>query len=166
MEHDVVYHFHAAIRKLTKVIVERGLPGVVRNILMYAKGIPIGKRKDGIPDADIRPIIVCDSIIRLIDKFAMENIPDDVRRMIIGPTQMIGKKQACEIATTGLDAALHVIKDNNNLAILNLDAANAFNSVSRKKLYELVIQQYPTYKIIIASCMLCHILWILTTSID
>jgi hypothetical protein len=68
MDHDQIYHFHSAIRKLTACIIEQGIPEQIRDLLLYSKGVALGKQKNGVQDADIRPIVICDSIIRLIDR--------------------------------------------------------------------------------------------------
>ena len=73
------YGFIPAIYKVTKMIIENGAPKQIRDLLLYTRGLPLGKEKEGIPDADIRPVIITDSLIRIIDKLAINNIPEEQR---------------------------------------------------------------------------------------
>eukprot|EP01083_Nonionella_stella_P045725 122656_1 len=73
-----------------------------------------GKERDGIPDHDVRPVTVMDSIIRAIDA-------------------------CCEIGTVAVDMALKILRDVNGEAALQVDAVNAFNNVSRQGIYDLLV---------------------------
>ena len=53
----------------------------------------------------------------------------------MGPTQVIRESSGCEISTIGVDAALTMQKCDENLAVLGIDAINAYNAVDRSGLY-------------------------------
>jgi hypothetical protein len=61
----------------------------------------------------------------------------------IGPYQMMDHKQGCEIATQSVDIALTIMKNIEEEAIISIDAANAFNSISRKKIKQLINLEIP-----------------------
>ncbi len=133
------------MKQLARTIIEYKAPDFIREPLMYAKGLPLGKEKYGIPDYDIRPVIITDSIIRILDKIAVANIPKEKRIEAMGPYQMIGKKSACEIATIAVEAATTILKTIPNMALLNVDASNAYNSVNRTKQKELCHKMIPEF---------------------
>jgi len=132
--------------KLIKLVIEKGLPSIVRDILILSKGIPIGKEKNGIPDYDIRPIIVTDGLIRIIDKCALANVKKELREELYGPYQSINVNNALEIANAALDNALEIQKKYNEMAIVNMDAQNAYNSMSRNKLWEMIKKYCPALR--------------------
>jgi hypothetical protein len=120
------YGFNQAIWNLTKSIIETEIPPPIRHLITFAQGLPLGKFKNGQNDGDVRPIIIMDSIMRLVDKLAILNIPEDVRRQAMGHTQMIGKRSACEISSIAVEYAIGVMNNIDDEVILNLDAANAY----------------------------------------
>ena len=94
--------FIPVMHKVTKMIIENGVPRQIRDLLLHTRGMPLGKEKEGIPDADIRPVIITDSIIRIIDKLAINNLPEEQRKKVMGPYQ-IGIRAKDEIATVTVD---------------------------------------------------------------
>ena len=137
------YGFIPAIYKVTKMIVENGTPKQIRDLMMYTKGLPLGKEKDGVPDADIRPVVITDSIMRIIDKLAVNNIPEEDRKKLMGPYQMIRTRAACEIATITVDVALDYIASKDGYGIVNVDASNAYNAIDTNKQREMVHEDLP-----------------------
>ena len=69
LDNDEQYSFSYTIWKLAKQICENDTDNVLRELLVYSKGLPLGKEKKGIKDADIRPVIIMDSIIRILDDY-------------------------------------------------------------------------------------------------
>ena len=121
------------INKLVKEIVTNGLPKIICDLPLRSKGMPICKEKDGIIEYDIRPIVITDAIIRILDNLIINNVDQKD-----GPYQMIGERNACKIATISLDFALDLVREFNELSAINVDAANAYNSINRNPLGDLI----------------------------
>ena len=53
-------------------------------MFVYSKGLPIGKpdKSKPIPRVDdaSRPVVICDSVLRVTDELMTENVPEDVRK--------------------------------------------------------------------------------------
>ena len=143
IEREEKYGLNKVVRKLAKEITENGLPTQISTILYQARGIPLSKEKNGIVDYDVRPIVIVDGILRVIDKLIINNINKQQRKAAIGPYQMIGQREACEIATIGCDTALDLLSHDENLCMLNLDASNAYNSIGRQSIYDLICDKVP-----------------------
>ena len=141
--HNETYQIREIIKSLCETILKDGLPKQVRDLMMYARGLPLGKAKDGISDFDIRPIVICNVIIRLIDKVIMNALGMGKIRNAIGQEQVINVNSGIEIATASVRMAETMLKLNSSMCLLNLDAQNAFNSVSRQQQYQHVLQDLP-----------------------
>ena len=59
----------------------------------------------------------------------------------MGASQLIGERSACELATFALDYALDIQKEDENMAILGIDAQNAYNSFDRQRQYDLIVEK-------------------------
>jgi len=136
--------FRNAIYKLIKLIVENGLPSIVRDILCFSKGIPLGKEKNGQKDYDVRPIVIMDGLMRIIDKCVLASIKQNLRRALYSQYQVVGIPNSIEIANAALDTALDIQKTHPELALVNVDATNAYNNTNRLELWKLIRQYCPT----------------------
>ena len=145
VDNDDIYEINKSIYNLTKEIVINGIPEVVRTLMTHAGGLPLGKEKDGIPDHGIRPIVIMDSIIRIIDKLTMDNVPKKDRRSAMGEYQMIGIKAGCEIATVGMDFALKFIEEYDEFGMVNIDAKDAYSSMDQQQIYKSVCNELPDF---------------------
>ena len=88
----------ACITRYMKNHIISGIPGFIRDILCYARGVALKKKK-----IDVRPIAISPSIIRLIDKLAVANAKSQTRRDAIGLTQMVDTRGGTEIGTMVAD---------------------------------------------------------------
>ena len=79
----------------------------------------------------------------MIDKIIINAISETKLRNAIGGSQMINIKGRIEIATTGVRMASKMIEMNSNMCLLNIDAKNAFNSVSRHLQYKHIQEVLP-----------------------
>ena len=147
INNDNVSDIVGVITKLAKTMIHHTMTGTLRKLFLYTKGLPLGKpdKNKANPkiDDDVRPIVICDSIIRTIDKIAYENIPIDIRTEVMGPYQVVGRPNAAEVATEGVNRALMMLGLMDNMTLISLDATNAFNSINRTKLYELISMKIP-----------------------
>ena len=141
--HNETYQIRETMKSLCETILKEGLPKQVRDLMMYSRGLPLGKPKDGMADFDIRPIVICNVIIRLIDKVIINAFGMGKIRSAIGKELMINVNSGIEIATASVRMAETMLKLNNSMCLLNLDAQNAFNSVSRHQQYQHVLQDMP-----------------------
>ena len=112
-------------------------PKIIRKLFMFASGMAIGKEKDGIFDHDVRPIIITNSLIRLVDKVIMACHREE-RKELIGPYQLIGQKAALEKGMVITTQMQRLQKYDGNLVCFNADAKNAYNSVSRNEIHRIV----------------------------
>ena len=87
LKHNATYRFEEAITKLCKTICHKAPTGVFRRLFLFSKGLPIGKPDKNKPnpkhDDDVRPVTICDSIIRIMDKLLTENVPEHIRKKIM-----------------------------------------------------------------------------------
>ena len=123
---------------LLKKIIEIGLDFDIKRILLICVGLMFGKEKNGIKDYDVRPILVSESLIRLMDKVLMACISKDESKELIGPYQLINQKQALEKACIMQNQAHRVQDVFDDLVMVNVDATNAYNSASRNYLYNIL----------------------------
>ena len=93
-------------------------------------------------DYDVRPIVVAPSIIRMLDKVIMA-LHGAERRELVGPFQLMGKRQALEIGKVVIAQAKRIQLKCSNLALLSIDAWNAYNSGSRNSTHQIVSDVSP-----------------------
>ena len=113
--------------------------------MTYSRGLPLGKEKDGIADYGVKSIVIMHSIMRILDKIGMDNVPESDRKKAMGKYQMIGTRQGCEISTVALDFGLDFIAEHEEFGAINIDAANAYSSMSQQKIYEAVCEEIPDF---------------------
>ena len=92
---DDNYDFIQELVYFIEQVMHSQFPEIVRKLFMFSSGMAIGKEKDGIFDHDVRPIIITNALIRLVDKIIMACHKEE-RRQLIGPYQLIGQKEALE----------------------------------------------------------------------
>ena len=68
------YNFINILIKLIKKILNGKILNTVRQILLHAKGLILEKSKNGVSNGDVRPIVILDALIRLIDKIMIDII--------------------------------------------------------------------------------------------
>ena len=113
-------------------------------LFIYTKGVPKPKKEPNPRiDDDVRPVVICDSVIKIVDKIAFENVSTSQRNDAMGPYQLIGKSKSAEIANEAVSRAETMLAMNDDLACSSLDAINAFGSVDRSNLYDLIKQKIP-----------------------
>ena len=78
-----------ALNNMARTHICFGLPVQIRKLLMYAKGVAFLKERKN----DVRPVCIVSSLIRLLDKIVVENIPQDTRRAALGPYQMVDTRR-------------------------------------------------------------------------
>ena len=109
MKNDHKYGIMSEFRNLSKNMLKKAMTGVLRKLFLYCKGIPMGKpsKKKTNPriDDDVRPLTIGDSVVRILDKMANENVLPADKDNAVGPYQVVGKKKAAEIATEAVNRA-------------------------------------------------------------
>ena len=127
---------------MSKRMMKKAMVGVIRKLFLYSKGVPMGKpdKKKLIPkiDDDVRPLTICDSVIRILDNIVNQNVMPADRDNAMGPYQVVGKKKAAEIATEAVNKATTIMALDDTISGLTIDAINAFGNVCRGGLYGLV----------------------------
>ena len=141
VENNDVFKFIENLKETIKTIYEHGLPNVIRDLLCYAKGIPLLKNDD-----DVRPIVMLDSIVRIMDRLIIQNMSRYNKLQLMGKYQSIGIEKGCEIATQVAENAREFITRDKDLCIISLDASNAYSSVSRNMQYKLICEKCPELK--------------------
>ena len=130
IEREERYHLGSAINRITKHIVTKGMGGVIRDLMEYAKGLPLGKEKNGVPNFDIRPVVIMDSVIKILRKVSVNNVEVDVRKN-------------AEVATLCSSAERSMIATTDGESLVNLDATNAYNSMDRQQICNNLITELP-----------------------
>ena len=130
--------FVASVCRYMKAHICYGIPNMVRNVMCYSRGVALKKR-----DVDVRPICITPSYLRMIDKLAIENIPSNEQRAIMGESQMVNRKSGTETGTKIADHMSDIITKNNDHVILNIDISNAFNSMYRSLQRKDVLRDAP-----------------------
>ena len=95
IKRDDVYDGVNLIMKLMEKILYYGLSALIYDLMMDSNGMIYGKENTGQFDYDVRPIVVTPSIIRLLDKVVMA-LHGAERRELVGPFQVMGRRQALE----------------------------------------------------------------------
>ena len=144
---DDIYDIVDTIRQLAKKMITKAMLGVPRKLFLYKKGVPLGKPDKTMinprPDDDVRPVTICDSVIRVMDTIANNNVPEEDRRAAMGPYQILGRKKATEIANEAVNRVDTMLELNEDLSCSSLDAINAFGCLCRGRLYNLVRDKLP-----------------------
>ena len=94
-------------------------------------------------DDDVRRITICDSITRVMDGLAKENIPEADRKAAMRPYQIMGKRKAAEIANEAINRVDTMLELNEDASASSLDALNAFGCLCCNNLYQLVVDKLP-----------------------
>lgn len=137
------FGFIKIIAKFCDYCMYNQFPTSIARFLTHSSVHLIGKEKNGIFDADIRPIAVLPSVIRLVDKIIME-LHRHQRDELIGPYQIIGQKQASETGKVVMTATQDLQEINQNLVVFNADATNAYNSVLRNVIHSILKEKSKT----------------------
>ena len=140
IDRDDIYEFVQDFIKFMEFALYQGYSKVIRRLLMHSKGNMAGKEKYGIPDYDVRPIVVVSAFIRMMDKIIME-LHRKERKELIGPYQLIGQKQALEKGSVITEHGQRLQEKDENLVVFNGDAANAYNSISRNAVHGIVLEK-------------------------
>ncbi len=136
---DEQYGISVAFNNLLKAHIEKGLVSKVNTLLTFAKGVAFRKpNKD-----DVRPITIFDSVLRIVDNLALLNTNPADRRAAVGPFQCVDLSQGCEIATIVADHCHSQIGQIRNECIVSEDIHNAFNTVSRQRLLDDIVEKLP-----------------------
>ena len=143
-----VSNIEGSLSKLAKSMTRNTMTGVLRKLILYTKGLPLGKPDKNKPDPqiddDVRPVVICDSVLRIIDKLAYDNVPITARMDAMGPYQVVGRPNAAEIATEGVNRALIMLGLMDNVSLISLDA-QCIRTVNRYKLYEFTWEKLPDH---------------------
>jgi hypothetical protein len=121
-------------------IIYYGFVSIIRILFTHSILLSFGKEKNNQFDWDLRPIIIAMSILRLVDKVSFK-ILEPESQSLVGNYQLMGKKQALEKGKVITSLAQLIQKSDEKLAVLNVDAANAYNSMSRNKVYEILARK-------------------------
>ena len=111
------YDLARILVRLINIILKHQLPAPVRKILLYSSGVFLGKEKHGVLDYDVRPIVVTDTLIRILDKLVIAFTPTTQIRDIIGPYQSIGERRALEMSGFSIDQILRIQKEHDDICL-------------------------------------------------
>ena len=84
MLNDDIYGFVKEFIKLVEQVMHSEYPAIVRRLIVYARGIPLAKDKKIGPGNDIRPVIITNALVRLLDKVIVACHQNE-RRDLVGP---------------------------------------------------------------------------------
>ena len=111
INNDDAFNFIQIIHDMAKMCNSMMIPRIIRDILSLGKGLPLAKEKNGLADADVRPVVIIGSIVRNLDELSANNIPLETRKSMMGSSQTIGIKQACEASSIAVDAAFFFMEN-------------------------------------------------------
>ena len=134
-ERDDTYKIARIFRHVAKVIVEKGIPQGIRDIMFFAKGLPLGKEKDGVVDFDVRPVLILDSWMRFVDRLITVNEDPEKMQEACGEFQVADMKAGCEVASISMEYCQDMITRIEGEAMAQSDAINAFNALDRQLSY-------------------------------
>ena len=131
-------HEKSLLRSLTlfiNLVLEGGVPGEIRPIFLGASLCALRKKDDG-----VRPIAIGNTLRRLVSKVAVSACRDRCSNLL-QPNQLgFGVKRGAEAA---IHAARSFINGHDDMVLLKIDFANAFNSIRRDKALEAVREHLP-----------------------
>ena len=135
-ERDDTYKIAKMFRFIAKMIVERGLPRKIRDILFFARGLPLAKEKNGIIDFDIRPVLIFDSWLRMVDRIITCNEDPSLIKEAVGEYQVADMKAGCEIASISMEYHQQLMEEITDEALCQSDIINAYNTMDRQLSYD------------------------------
>lgn len=139
VKRDTVYQFIDHFKPFISAIYSNQLCPELRDIFLYTTGLAFSKTdKD-----DVRPVTVCDVLIRTADRVIRKSISPTSYRALIGPYQCIGLSAGTGKATLAAESMSNILHKSNKFCILNDDVTNAYNAYDRDKAYSLLKAKLP-----------------------
>ena len=135
VERDDTYKIVKLFRLIAKMIVEKGLPRKIRDIIFFARGLPLAKEKNGIIDFDIRPVLITDSWLRMVDRIITCNEDPKLISEAVGEYQTADMRAGCEIASISMEYHQQMMDEIPDEALAQSDAINAYNNMDRQMSY-------------------------------
>ena len=74
----------------------------------------------------------------------VQNINNIKRRSLLGNSQLIDRKGGTDIGVLSAKIARDVISKDNSYCLSTADCTNAFNSISREKQYDFILEHIPS----------------------
>jgi hypothetical protein len=130
----------ALLTKLLNRIAAGNVPESVVQLLIAGRGICIPKDEKG----GLRPIVVGSVIMRLVGSLAIQKESASINKYFLEPKPLqfgVGVQGGCELMASAIEAHLRI---NPTSIVLSCDAANAFNSVCRSKLWDVLRTKFPS----------------------
>ena len=131
-----------ALDAFCKACLDGSLPPSASHFLCSASLIPLRKGADG---SGVRPIAVGETLRRVVGKYACSLPAVRLAVDAMLPHQCgVMFPGACETVSMGLSAITSTFASNPHLAVLQVDCANAFNSIDRASMLRAVTDSIPT----------------------
>ena len=125
------------LAKFCELMVSGKFPGDMAPFYGSARLIPLIKK-----DGGVRPMAVGETLRRLACKLALSSIKTDIPTFFHPQQLGVGTANGAEAIVHSVAAALENLEVDES--ILQIDFANAFNLVSRERIFELVDRHFPT----------------------
>jgi len=140
--------FSTALLKIVNIILSGNIPSSVSKFFSGATLIALIK-----PDQGVRPIAIGEVIRRVCGKVAMRSIKGNLG-LIFGDLQFgVNVSNGCESIVHSLNSQLESGIFHNNV-LLKTDWSNAFNTIDRSSLFDLVRNVAPSISKFVESCYL------------
>ena len=82
-------------------MVQRSTRRSRQRFFLYAKNLLLRKLDETKPDPQmhgvVQPVMICDSVMSIVDELAAENALQDLHTEVTGPQQIVGKPKAAEL---------------------------------------------------------------------
>ena len=99
----------------------------------------------------IRPIGISEVVRRIIGKAIISITKDDIRTLA-GSVQLVGEEAGCEVAVHSMKQVLES-EETHGIAIVLVDASNAFNTLNREVALRNLLRLYPSItRVLINAC--------------
>ena len=130
-----------ALTRVLNLIAAGKVPEPIVQLLIAGRGICIPKDEKG----GLRPIVVGSVLMRLVGSLAIQKESAAINKYFLQPRPLqfgVGVQGGCELMASAIESHLRV---NPTSIVLSCDAANAFNSVCRSKLWDVLRAKFPSF---------------------
>ena len=140
-DHGSAGPLNQALDALIRACLDGKFPASAAPYLCGANLIPLRKGPDG---SAVRPVAVGETLWRVVAKFAASLPCAHLAAQELLPHQCgVSVPGACETVAMGLQALTHSLRPDSDVAVLQVDCANAFNCIDRRAVLSAVRSDAP-----------------------
>ena len=116
------------------------MPATILPLLNAGRGLAIPKNEKG----DLRQIVIGHVLCRLLGSHALGKLKTDVQKYFLEPAPLqfgVGVASGCELVAAAISAHL---EQNPSHILASLDGKNAFNTWSRDRMWDTLLESFPS----------------------